>query len=131
LGKQRARDAGAFEAWLVDGEGHVTEGTTTNAWIVDATGTIRTHPLGGAILGGVTRARVLNLARTAGYAVAERPFTPTEAKAAREAFLTSTTYFVVPVLRIDQALVANGAPGSVSRDLLARYRVFVAWDVRR
>jgi D-alanine transaminase len=126
LGKQAARDAGAFEAWLVDDAGRVTEGTTTNAWIVDGTGTLRTHPLGGAILGGVTRARVLKLAQSAGYPVAERPFTPAEAKAAREAFLTSTTYFVVPVLSIDQSTVANGAPGSVSRDLLARYQAFIA-----
>jgi len=126
LGKQAARDAGAFEAWLVDDAGFVTEGTTTNAWIVAGTGALRTHPLGGAILGGVTRARVLKLARSAGYPVAERPFTPTEAKAAREALLTSTNYFVVPILRIDQSAVANGAPGSVSRDLLARYHAFVA-----
>jgi D-alanine transaminase len=126
LGKQMAREAGAFEAWLVDGSGHVTEGTTANAWIVDRAGTVRTHPLGGEILGGVTRARVLRLARAAGYPVAEKPFTPNDAKTAREAFLTSTTYFVVPVLRIDDAPVANGAPGSVTRDLLARYRAFVA-----
>jgi D-alanine transaminase len=131
LGKQTARDAEAFEAWLVDDQGRVTEGTTTNAWIVDKTGTIRTHPLGGEILGGVTRARILKLARAAGYPVAERPFTPAEAKTAREAFLTSSTHFVVPVLRIDEAPVANGAPGSVSQDLLSRYRAFAAEEAGR
>jgi D-alanine transaminase len=131
LGKQSARDRGAFEAWLVDGRGKITEGTTTNAWIVDKAGVLRTHPLGGEILAGVTRARVLGLARTAGYPVAERAFTPAEAKGAREAFLTSTTYFVVPVVRVDDSPVANGVPGSVSRDLLARYRDFVAGEAGR
>jgi D-alanine transaminase len=126
LGKQMARESGAFEAWLVNARGQITEGTTTNAWIVDGAGALRTHPLGGDILGGVTRARVAKLARAAGYPVVERAFTPADAKGAREAFLTSTTHFVVPVVRIDDAPVANGAPGSVSRDLLARYRDFAA-----
>jgi D-alanine transaminase len=121
LAKQQASEAGAYEAWLVDGDGYVTEGSSTNAWIVDGDGRAVTHPLGPDILPGITRAAVLRLARTSGVAVVERPFTVAEAKGAREAFLTSTTSFVRPVVRIDDTIVGNGEPGSVTRTLLGGY----------
>ena len=121
LAKQQASEAGAYEAWLVDGDGYVTEGSSTNAWIVDGDGRAVTHPLGPDILPGITRAAVLRLARTSGVAVVERPFTVAEAKSAREAFLTSTTSFVRPVVRIDDTIVGNGEPGSVTRTLLGGY----------
>src|SRR5579863_5769004 len=91
LGKQAAREAGAFEAWQVDRDGAVTEGTSTNAWIVTADGEIVTHPADHAILNGVTRLAVLDVIRAEGLRCVERAFTVTEARAAREAFLTSTT----------------------------------------
>lgn len=122
LAKQAARDEGAYEAWLVDDTGHVTEGSSTNAWIVDEQGRLVTRPAGHAILNGVTRQTLITLARRLGYEVLERPFTVAEAQAAREAFITSTTGFLLPVTEIDGRPVANGAPGSISEALLAAYR---------
>ena len=121
LAKQQAAEAGCREAWLVDREGRVTEGSASNAYIVDGEGRLVTHPLGPRILGGITRSVVLELAREAGIEVEERPFTLEEAKRAREAFLTSTTSLLLPVTRIDEQVVANGAPGSVTRRLARLY----------
>jgi len=126
LAKQQAAAAGAYEAWLVDDAGRVTEGSSTNAWIVDGEGRAVTRPLGHDILPGITREAVLRLALGAGVPVVERAFTVAEAKGAREAFLTSTTSFVRPVVRIDDATVGNGEPGSVTRALLGLYLGHVA-----
>jgi D-alanine transaminase len=121
LAKQAAAEQGAFEAWFVDHDGFVTEGSSSNAWIVDAEGRLRTRDLGHAILAGITRAAVRELAARAGLPVVERPFTVAEAKSAREAFLTSATSFVAPVLRIDGAPVGNGGPGLVAQALRQLY----------
>ena len=130
LAKQQARAAGAYEALQVDADGRVTEGTSTNAWIVDADGSLVTRPADRAILNGITRLRLIDLARRAGYRVEERAFTLAEAKRAREAFLTSTTSFVLPVTRIDGDSVANGRPGSVTLGLLALYRQFLDGELQ-
>lgn len=121
LARQKAVEVGAYEAWFVDADGFVTEGAASNAWIVDRAGCLRTHPLDASILHGVTRRAVLELARRTGLDVAERPFTLEEAKNAREAFLTSATSFVLPVTRVDDAVVANGAPGQLAPALRALY----------
>jgi D-alanine transaminase len=121
LGKQAAVDLGAYEAWLVDDAGMVTEGTASNAFIVDRDGALVTHPADPAILNGITRQVVLDLARQSGLAVVERPFAVAEALAAREAFLTSTTSLVRPVVRIDGQSIGNGAIGSTTDELLRRY----------
>jgi D-alanine transaminase len=121
LGKQRARESGAFEAWQVDRDGMVTEGTSTNAWIVTKAGELVTRQTGHAILNGITRLALLDLAREEGVTLAERPFSVAEAKAAREAFLTSTTSLVLPVVRIDDETVGDGKPGPLGRRLLALY----------
>ena len=121
MAKQAARAAGAFEAWQVDDDGYVTEGGSTNAWIVLMDGTVVTRPAGHEILNGITRRRLLQLMRDAGIRVEERPFTVDEAKSAREAFLTSTTSFVYPVVEIDDAVVGNGKPGSTTLDLRGLY----------
>ena len=121
LARQKAKEMGAREAFLVDGDGYVTEASASNAWIVDQDGTLVTHPLGHPILGGITRERVLEEARGAGIPVEERRFTLDEAKAAREAFLTSTSSFVLPVVTIDGASVANGHPGETTRRLQSLY----------
>lgn len=121
LGKQQAREAGAYEAWMVDGEGRITEGTSTNAWIVTADNQIITRAAENAILNGVTRQALLALLRRDGYQLIERPFTVAEAKGAREAFLTSTTSDVLPVVSIDGRPVANGAPGILTQKLRADY----------
>jgi D-alanine transaminase len=126
LAKQRGADAGCREAWLYDVQGRVTEGASSNAYIVDRDGRLVTRPLGPEILGGVTRSVVLDLARGAGIEVVERPFTVAEAKQAREAFLTSTSSLVLPVTAIDGHPVANGHPGSTTVLLLELYRGHLA-----
>lgn len=117
LGKERARRAGAAEAWFVDAHGHITDGGSTNAWIVDADGRLRTRAADGSILAGVMRAALLATAASLQLAVAETPFTPAEAAGAREAFLTSTTNPCVPVVTIDGRPVGDGTPGPISRRL--------------
>jgi D-alanine transaminase len=126
LGKQRAKEAGAYEAWQVDREGRVTEGTSTNAWIVTAERTIVTRQPDSSILNGVVRLAVLEIVRREGYSLVERPFTVAEAKAASEAFLTSTTLDLLPVVRIDGEPVGSGAPGPFSRTLRDRYLALAA-----
>ena len=121
LAKQQAVEAGAIEAWLIDGDGNITEGSATNAWIVDQQGRLVTRPKSQSILGGITRETVLRLAAENGIEVIERPFTPDEAKTAREAFLTSTTSFVKPITQIDDRVIANGEPGETSLRLLSLY----------
>jgi D-alanine transaminase len=126
LGKQQAREAGAYEAWMVDGGGRVTEGTSTNAWIVIGDNLVVTRPAENAILNGVTRQALIAIIRREGYEFTERPFTVAEAKTAREAFLTSTTSDVTPVVAIDGQPVANGVPGLLTQKLRADYLAHVA-----
>jgi D-alanine transaminase len=126
LGKQQAREAGAYEAWQVDPAGQVTEGTSTNAWIVTADNTVVTRAADHAILNGVTRAAVLDIIAREGYRLLERTFSLAEAKTAREAFLTSTTADLLPIARIDGASVGDGRPGPLSRKLREAYLVHAA-----
>jgi D-alanine transaminase len=117
LAKQRAKEAGAQEAWFVDPDGTVKEGGSTNAWIVSKEGRLVTRPADFGILRGITRATVMDVAKKLGLVVEERAFTVDEAKSAREAFITSATTIVMPVIEIDGSAVANGHPGSVSLTL--------------
>ncbi|TDQ81528.1 D-alanine aminotransferase [Dongia mobilis] len=129
LAKQAAHESGAFEAWLVDANGVVTEGSSTNAWIVTRSGEIVTHPTGRGILGGVTRRSLVQLAEASGLALVERGFTLVEAQAAAEAFLTSSSAFVLPVTRIDGQPVGDGRPGPVTRRLREIYLANVAAQI--
>ncbi|MCZ7674984.1 MAG: D-amino-acid transaminase [Roseovarius sp.] len=115
MGKMMARRAGVDDAWLVE-DGHVTEGTSNNAYIVTGN-RIVTRQLSSDILSGITRAAVLRLAREAQMEVEERPFTIAEAQAADEAFITSASAFVMPVVEIDGARLGHGTPGPVARRL--------------
>ena len=117
LAKQAARDRGAREAWLVDGEGKVTEGGSSNAWIITADGVLITRPLGNDILPGITRSVVMDVLAAAGLRLEERAFTVVEAWAAREAFVTSESQIVMPVVRIDGRPVGSGRPGPISQRL--------------
>ncbi len=126
LGKQAAHRDGAFEAWQINEQGYVTEGTSTNAWIVDADGRLCTPPVDEQILGGITRRRILKLAEREGIEFTERHFTVKEAQSAREAFITSTTTLVLPVTTIDDAVIANGKPGSFTCKLRQHYLAFMA-----
>jgi D-alanine transaminase len=121
LAKQAALEAGFGDAWLVDAHGYVTEGTAQNAWIVDKEGKLRTRPLGHDILGGITRQTIIKVAQDLGYPLEERAFSLDEAKSAREAFITSATSFVTPVVRIDAASIGNGVPGNIAEVLRATY----------
>jgi D-alanine transaminase len=121
LAKQKAREAGAFEAWFVDADGFVTEGSSTNAWIVTADGVLVTRHADQAILRGITRSVLFDLARGLGLAVEERPFSLAEARAAREAFLTAATMLVMPVVMIDDAKIADGRPGPLASRLRAAF----------
>lgn len=121
LGKQQAKEAGAYEAWQVDPDGTVTEGTSTNAWIVTDRGEVVTRQATHAILNGVTRLALLDAIKRAGHRFVERPFSVAEVKNAREAFLTSTTSFVLPVVRIDDSTVADGKPGALTLKLRELY----------
>lgn len=130
LAKQAAREAGAYEAWQVDNEGYVTEGSSTNAWIVDSEGRLITRPAEDAILNGITRQRLIELARGQGMEVVERPFTLEEAKRAREAFITSTTSYVLPIVQIDDVVIGNGRPGSRTLELRDSYDAYSSLDQR-
>jgi D-alanine transaminase len=121
MGKQAAREAGAYEAWQYDRDGLITEGTSSNAWIVTGDGELVTRPPTHAILNGITRLVVIELAKEAGLRFVERAFSVEEAHAAREAFVTSTTSFVMPITQIDDATIGNGKPGSFAVRLREKY----------
>jgi len=121
MAKQAAKKAGAFEAWLVDKDGYITEGASTTAWIVDSSGTLITRDLSNAILPGVTRKVMLEAAAEAQIKVQERKFTVAEAQAAKEAFLSSATGAAVPVVTIDGKSVRDGRPGPLTERLRALY----------
>lgn len=126
LAKQKAVEADCYEAWMVDAENRVTEGTSTNAWIVTENNELVTRDASNLILSGITRMRLLKLAEQHGVAFKERPFTLEEARNAREAFITSSTNFVMPVTRIDGAPVGNGHPGLLTCKLRQCYEGFAA-----
>jgi D-alanine transaminase len=120
MGKQEAKLKGAYEAWMVE-DGHVTEGTSSSAFILDANGVVRTQPLGYHILPGVTRRAVLRLAASEGIRLEERPFSVAEALAAREAFMSAASAFVLPVVEIDGKPIGNGKPGPIARAFRTLY----------
>ena len=122
LAKSAARDAKAFEAWLIDRDGYVTEGSSTTAWIVDEAGNIVTRNLSNTILPGVTRREIIEAAREAQISVVERKFTLTEAKSAREAFLSAATLGATAIVSIDGHKIGDGKPGPVTRRLQELYR---------
>ena len=121
LAKQSAREQGAREAWLTDAEGRITEGASSNAWIVNRDGKLITHPLGHDILPGITRSVVIDAIMAQGLAFEERAFTLEEAYAAREAFVTSASQIVLPVVSINGRPVGNGAPGLIATALRREY----------
>ncbi len=121
LAKQAAKVDGAGEAWFVDADGMVTEGASSNAWIVDRNGTLRTQSTRANILRGVTRSTLMRVIADSGLEVSEQPFTVEDAKAAREAFITGAGALVMPVMSIDGHILGNGHPGAVTSGLRAAY----------
>ncbi len=121
LAKQAAKERGAGEAWFVDDMGLVTEGASSNAWILDNQGTLRTRATNANILRGVTRNTLMSILAEQGMAFEERPFTPEEALSAKEAFITGAGALVMPVVAIDGAPVGDGRVGPVAMRLRSLY----------
>ncbi|HYD45807.1 MAG TPA: D-amino-acid transaminase [Phenylobacterium sp.] len=121
LAKQAAREAGAYEAWFVDDLGLVTEGASSNAWIVDRDGVLRTRDTNANILRGITRHTLLDVMAGEGMQVEQRAFTPKEALEAREAFVTGAGSLVLPVVSVDGKPVGDGKPGPVAMKLRRLY----------
>lgn len=121
LARQAARGKGAYEAWLVDVQGMVTEGAASNAWIVTPDNVLVTRNLSNQILAGITRAHLKEIASSMRLVVEERPFSVAEALQAREAFITAASAFVMPVIKIDEALIGDGNPGPVASQLRKVY----------
>ena len=124
MAKMKAQTSGAFEAWQVNAQGEVTEGSLSNAHIIK-NGVIITHPANHAILGGITRDTVLSLAPQYGLKVEERAFTLQEAKEADEAFVTGASSFVMPVVQIDDTQIANGKVGNGVKRLIEAYADYI------
>ena len=124
LARQAAIEQGARDAWFVDPDGTVTEAASANAWIVTAAGTVVTRPADHAILRGITRTVLLDVIKAQGLKLEERPFTLEEAYAAREAFITSASQIVLPVVRINDRPVGNGAPGLLATALRREFHRF-------
>ncbi|PIL22054.1 D-amino acid aminotransferase [Puniceibacterium antarcticum] len=120
MAKMEARSRGADDAWLHE-DGFVTEASSATAHIITTDGRLVTRDLSHALLAGVTRASVLELAQSHGIEIEERAFTPDEARAAREAFITSATNFVVPVVRVDDVVIGDGHPGALTQQLRQQY----------
>jgi D-alanine transaminase len=121
LAKEAAAADGAQEAWLVDRDGFVTEGASSNAWIVDKDGRLITRPTGNAILPGVTRRTLIDLLYREKIPLIERPFRVEEALSAREAFITSASGTVMPVVAINGVVIGNGYPGTLTRSLRSKF----------
>ena len=121
LAKQAAKERGAAEAWFVDEMGLVTEGASSNAWILDRDGVLRTRDTNANILRGVTRLTLMDVIREAGLTVSEKPFSPAEAIEAKEAFITGAGSLVLPVVAVDGKPVGEGVPGPVAKRLRALY----------
>jgi D-alanine transaminase len=121
LARQAAKEKGAYEAWLIDADGMVTEGAASNAWIVGHDGVIVTRHIDNAILRGVTRTTLLDLIAADGFRLEERKFSLAEAKNAREAFITGAATLVMPVVCIDGTPIGDGRPGALTISLRARF----------
>ena len=125
LAKQEAVDAGADETWLINEEGYITEGTASNAWIVTQNDQLVTRQTDEHILAGVTRKSILKLIEEERIELVERPFTLLEAQSAKEAFFTSSTALIKPVISIDDVSIGNGHSGLMTCTLIDKYFDFI------
>ena len=124
LSKQLAVEKNAFESWLID-NGNITEGSTSNAWIIKSSNTIITHPANTKILKGVTRDTIIKILKKNNFNVIEKPFNLIEAKNAKEAFITSSTLSVLPVVKIDNYNISNGKPGDITKKIMYLYNNYI------
>lgn len=121
LAKEQAKAAGADEAWLIDKEGFITEGASSNAWIINADGRLQTRELSHALLPGVTRLTTIDLIQSGGIEVLLQPFTLADALKAKEAFATSASGTIMPIVSIDGKSIGNGLPGPHARALRQKF----------
>jgi len=128
LAKQAAREQGAYEAWYVDGDGFVTEGASSNVWIVTRDGRVVTRSAASGILAGVTRSVLIETLAALQITFEERPFTPAEALQAREAFVTASSQIVMPVVAIDGQPIGDGTPGNIAKRLREQFHRFSAFS---
>ncbi|UYO51714.1 D-amino-acid transaminase [Rhodopseudomonas palustris] len=128
LAKQAAREAGAYEAWYVDRDGYVTEGSSSNAWIVTKEGRVVTRSAEAGILPGVTRAVLMDAFEALQVRFEERPFTPAEAASAAEAFVTASSQIVMPVVAIDGQPIGDGKPGALAKRLREQFHRFAVFS---
>ncbi|MGB3746500.1 MAG: D-amino-acid transaminase [Xanthobacteraceae bacterium] len=124
LARQAALERGARDAWFVDADGMVTEASSANVWIVTPAGTLMTRHADHAILRGITRTVLFDAIKAQGLVVQERAFTVQEAYSAREAFITSASQIVLPVVRVDGQPIGNGKPGPVATALRRAYHLY-------
>ena len=124
LSKQIAIEKNAFESWLID-NGNITEGSASNAWIIKSSNTIITHPANTKILKGVTRDTIIKILKKNNFNVIEKPFNLIEAKNAKEAFLTSSTLSILPVVKIDNYNISNGKPGDITKKIMYLYNNYI------
>jgi D-alanine transaminase len=128
LAKQQAREQGAYEAWFVDTDGFVTEGSSSNAWIITKNNTVVTRSADSGILAGITRRVLLDVIASLQMKFEERPFTPEEAYDAAEAFVTASSQIVMPVVTIDGKPIGNGVPGPLALKLREQFHGFSAFS---
>ncbi len=121
LARQAAAEQGAGEALFVDDLGFITEGAASNVWIVDQDGSLRTRDTNANILRGVTRNTLIDVIRETGLKVSERPFTPADAVGAREMFISGAGALVLPIVKLDGAMIGDGSPGPVAMRLRKLY----------
>ena len=124
LSKQLAIEKNAFESWLID-NGYITEGSASNAWIIKNSNTILTHPANNKILKGVTRDTLIKILKKKGFNIKEKPFNLIEAKNSKEAFLTSSTMSVLPVIKIDNYYISKGKPGDITKKIMNLYNNYI------
>lgn len=127
LAKQAAAEKGAYEAWMIDADGYVTEGSSSNAWIVKS-GKVITRPADNSILRGVTRTAIVQICAEMQIAFEERAFTLQEAYEADEAFNTGAVALIVPIIELDGHKIGNGQPGAVARRIYDEYRAYANGD---
>ena len=125
LSKQLAVEKNAFESWLID-DGNITEGSASNAWIIKNSNTIVTHPANNKILRGITRDTIIKILKKNGFNIKEKPFNLIEAKNAKEAFLTSSTLSVLPVVKIDNYNISKGKPGDITKKIINLYNNYIS-----
>ncbi len=121
MAKTKAAEAGAYEAWMVDGDGFITEGSSSNAWIVTKNGELITRPATYDILSGITRKAIMAIASSRNLKIVERPFTVAEVHDAAEAFMTSASSLVTPAKTLDGAKIADGHAGPVATAMRHAY----------